>query len=81
MNLLVIFFIFGLLPFLTLGNDIIEEALLDEIERASFLFFWEQADPETGQVKDRSYLDGRLDTRDVSSIAATGDQFRFFSFR
>lgn len=48
-----------------------DEQLLEEIEQASFLFFWEQADPATGQVKDRSRADGN-DTRNVSSIAATG---------
>ena len=48
-----------------------DEQLLDEIERAGFLFFWEQADPSTGQIKDRSRADGN-DTRDISSIAATG---------
>jgi hypothetical protein len=44
---------------------------MEEIERAGFLFFWEQADPATGQVKDRA-LAGGNDTRTVSSIAATG---------
>ncbi len=48
-----------------------DDQLLEEVERASFLFFWEQADPSTGQVKDRAKADGN-DTRDVSSIAATG---------
>ena len=48
-----------------------DDQLLDEIERAGFQFFWEQADPSTGQVKDRSSANGN-DTRDVSSIAATG---------
>ena len=48
-----------------------DDQLLDEIERAGFQFFWEQADPSTGQVKDRSLATGN-DTRDISSIAATG---------
>jgi len=30
-----------------------EEQLLDELERSSFLFFWEQASPQTGLIKDR----------------------------
>ncbi len=50
------------------GSD---DDLLDQIERAAFLFFWEQADPTTGQVKDRALAEGN-DTRTVSSIAATG---------
>jgi hypothetical protein len=48
-----------------------DDQLLEEIEKAGFLFFWEQADPSTGQVKDRALAAGN-DTRTVSSIAATG---------
>jgi hypothetical protein len=48
-----------------------DDQLLEEIEKAGFLFFWEQADPVTGQVKDRAFAAGN-DTRTVSSIASTG---------
>lgn len=48
-----------------------DDDFLDQIERAIFLFFWEQASPTTGQVKDRSAAAGS-DRRAVSSIAATG---------
>ena len=48
-----------------------DDQLLEEIEKAGFLFFWEQADPMTGQVKDRALAAGN-DTKTVSSIAATG---------
>ena len=48
-----------------------DDQLLEEIEKAGFLFFWEQADTTTGQVKDRALATGN-DTRTVSSIAATG---------
>lgn len=44
---------------------------MEEIEHAAFLFFWEQVDPNTGQVKDRAFAAGN-DSRTVSSIAATG---------
>ena len=47
-----------------------DDQLLEEIEKAVFLFFWEQADSTTGQVKDRALAAGN-DTRTVSSIAAT----------
>src|SRR4051812_49037596 len=30
-----------------------DEAFLEELEKANFLFFWEQGDSETGLVKDR----------------------------
>ena len=49
------------------GSD---DALLEEIERAAFEFFWTEAGV-TGQVKDRALLNG-IDSRTVASIAATG---------
>src|SRR5271154_1413059 len=49
------------------GSD---DALLDEIERAAFDFFWTEAGT-TGQVKDRALLNGK-DSRPIASIAATG---------
>jgi hypothetical protein len=48
-----------------------DDQFLDSLERAAFLFFWEQASAATGAVKDRA-LAGGNDTRTVSSIAATG---------
>jgi hypothetical protein len=48
-----------------------DDQFLDEIERANFLFFWEQTNPSTGLVKDRA--NGQAsDARIVASIAATG---------
>jgi len=48
-----------------------DDQLLDEIQRASFDFFWNEAGRATGQVKDRA-LAAANDARTVSSIAATG---------
>jgi len=48
-----------------------DDQFLDEIERAIFLYFWEQASSTTGQVKDRAFAAGN-DSRTVSSISATG---------
>lgn len=48
-----------------------DDQFLDEIERAIFLYFWEQASSTTGQVKDRAFAAGN-DNRTVSSISATG---------
>ncbi len=48
-----------------------DEQLLDEIQRAAFDFFWTEASPATGQVKDRARHDGKGSER-MSSIAATG---------
>ena len=50
------------------GSD---DQLLDEVERAAFDFFWNEASSTTGQVRDRALLNGN-DQRRVASIAATG---------
>ena len=52
-----------------------DEAFLEDLQRRSFNYFWEQADPQTGLVPDRARMDGSaLDEnhRNVASIAATG---------
>ena len=48
-----------------------EDALLEEMEKAAFQFFWEQASPKTGLVKDRCNVRAN-DNGTVASIAATG---------
>ena len=48
-----------------------DEQLLEEVEKATFAFFLEQADPETGLVRDRFNL-RNPDKRVLGSIAATG---------
>jgi hypothetical protein len=35
-----------------------DDALLEDLSKRSFRFFWEQADPVTGIVRDRSRTDG-----------------------
>jgi hypothetical protein len=53
-----------------------DEQFLDEIERASFEFFWNEASPITGQIKDRALLNGKesqlKESRPMASIASTG---------
>jgi len=48
-----------------------DDQFLDELESANLLFFLEQADPETGLVKDRCNVRA-ADTTLIASIAATG---------
>src|SRR6266576_3825600 len=54
------------------SGEISDEQFLDEVERASFEFFWHEASSSTGQVKDRALLNGDNGSRPISSIAATG---------
>ena len=48
-----------------------DDQFLNDVEAASFLFFWEQGNPKTGMVKDRCNV--HTDNQGgASSIAATG---------
>ena len=47
-----------------------DDQFLNDLEHASFQFFWDQGNPRTGMVKDRCNL--RNDKGDAASIAATG---------
>jgi hypothetical protein len=48
-----------------------DDQFLDELEKLNFQYFWDQAGPETGLIKDRSKVLGD-DKTIVASIAATG---------
>ena len=49
-----------------------DDELLEEIVSRAFLFFWSEANPHTGLVRDRALADGGPDPRRIASIAATG---------
>jgi hypothetical protein len=50
-----------------------DDQLLDDMERLSSCYFWEQANPDNGLVKDRcNARDAASDKNSVASIAATG---------
>jgi hypothetical protein len=50
-----------------------DDQFLEELERVNFCFFWEQAHPDTGMVKDRcNARAAATDNGIVGSIAATG---------
>lgn len=48
-----------------------DDAILDQIQHANFLFFWEQGHPQTGLIKDRCNTRMK-DSSIVASIASTG---------
>jgi hypothetical protein len=58
-------------PYRLTGED---DRFLEELTQRSFRFFWEQADPTTGIIRDRAKTDGSPSesARDVGSIAAVG---------
>ncbi|HEY1683498.1 MAG TPA: glucoamylase family protein [Tepidisphaeraceae bacterium] len=57
------------------SNPTDDNALLDDLSRRSFQFFWEQTDPNTGIVRDRARSDGSeypKEKRDVGTTGGTG---------
>jgi len=48
-----------------------DDQFLNDVEAASFLFFWEQGNSKTGMVKDRTNVHAER-PHDAASIAATG---------
>jgi len=48
-----------------------DDQLLNDLEKTTFQYFWEQTNPKTGLVKDRCNVRA-TDTGIVGSIAATG---------
>ena len=48
-----------------------DDRFLDDLQRAAYLYFWEQGNPQTGLVRDRFSVHGN-DGGGVASIAATG---------
>lgn len=48
-----------------------DDEFLNMLEQASFLFFWEQANPRTGLIRDRCSVTGK-DTNMAASIASSG---------
>ena len=62
----------GAAPYALAGD---QDRLLDDLSHRAFLYFWEQADPQTGLVLDRAAVDGSQRTPrslDVASMASTG---------
>src|SRR5258708_12403183 len=57
------------LPAFSLSPE--DDQFLNDLESANFLFFWEQASPKTGMVKDRCNIHAN-DQEILASIAATG---------
>src|SRR5688572_25592856 len=52
-----------------------DEVFIEDLQRRSFQFFWEQADPNTGLVPDRARMDRAPlaeSHQNVASTAATG---------
>src|ERR1044072_6402940 len=60
---------------LVFAHPVWVQTFIDDLQHRAFLYFWEQADPQTGLVPDRARIDGASlppSHQNVASIAATG---------
>jgi hypothetical protein len=48
------------------------DVFVEDLEHRAFAFFWERADPQTGEMLDRAKADGSPESRRVASSASTG---------
>jgi hypothetical protein len=58
-------------PPVTTSLSLKDDPFLNELEHSNFLFFWEQANPQTGLIKDRCNVRDK-DTSVAASIASSG---------
>jgi hypothetical protein len=52
-----------------------DEALLDKIERLTFNYFWEGAEPHSGMARERLHLDGEYPENDQNVVTSGGSGF------
>ncbi|MCL6523060.1 MAG: beta-glucosidase [Thermoflavifilum sp.] len=52
-----------------------DEALLDSVERASFRYFWDGAEPRSGMARERIHIDGEYPEHDQDVITVGGSGF------
>lgn len=58
-----------------LPANLSDSALLDSIERRSFLFFWDGAEPASGLAPERIHMDGDYPDKDPRIVATGGSGF------
>lgn len=52
-----------------------DEALLDSVERRTFLYFWEAAEPTSGLARERVHMDGVYPEHDAHVVTTGGSGF------
>ncbi len=59
----------------TVQKNISDSALLDTVERRTFKYFWDGAEPNSGMAAERIHMDGDYPDHDQSTIAVGGSGF------
>ena len=52
-----------------------DEALMDSVQRRSFLYFWDGAEPVSGMARERFHVDGDYGRNDKNTVTSGGSGF------
>ncbi|MCD7978093.1 MAG: beta-glucosidase, partial [Tannerellaceae bacterium] len=58
-----------------IGSVITDEALLDSVQRRTFLYFWDGAEPNSGLARERFHVDGVYPENDKHVVTSGGSGF------
>jgi hypothetical protein len=56
-------------------EELSDEELLDEVQFATFLYFWDGAEPNSGMARERYHVDGHYPQDDKNVVTAGGSGF------
>jgi hypothetical protein len=57
------------------STEISDEALLDSVQRRTFLYFWDGAEPNSGMARERFHVDGEYPQNDKNTVTSGGSGF------
>ena len=55
--------------------EISDEALLDSVQRRTFMYFWDGAEPTSGMARERFHVDGEYPQNDKNVVTSGGSGF------
>lgn len=59
----------------TINKKLTDEELLDTVERKTFNYFWDGAEPNSGMARERIHIDGEYPQNDQTTVTAGGSGF------
>lgn len=57
------------------ASEISDEALLDSVQRRTFMYFWDGAEPVSGMARERFHVDGDYPLNDKNVVTSGGSGF------
>ena len=59
----------------TASSELSDDALMDTVQRRTFLYFWEGAEPNSGLAPERYHVDGVYPQNDANVVTSGGSGF------